>query len=188
MSGKRTLVAILLATLWATGSSTTASAETAEKPPAPAPAAQAQIDRNGLILLTRATLIALDQANRTGNYTVLRDLAAPGFAAANNPARLGEIFANLRRDKVDLSGVLVLEPQLTVMPEITREGMLHFAGFFPSVPQQLKFEMLFAPVDGQWRLFGLGANVASSAPVPPAPPAAPPAPPAKKDEKKPAKK
>jgi hypothetical protein len=134
------------------------------------PAKPAQIDRNGLLILLKSTLIALDQANKTGNYSVLRDLAAPGFAAANNPARLTEVFANLRRDKVDLAGVLMIEPQLTLMPEITQNGMMHFAGFFPSAPQQLNFELLFAPVDGQWRLFGISANLGSTAPVaPPAP-------------------
>jgi hypothetical protein len=133
----------------------------------------AQIDRNGLLILIKSTLVALDQANKTGNYSVLRDLAAPSFAAANNPARLAEIFANLRRDKIDLSGALVLEPQLTVMPEFTQGGMLHFAGFFPSAPSQINFEFLFAPVEGQWRLFGLSANLGSATPVAPQPPAKP---------------
>ncbi|MDE2361601.1 MAG: hypothetical protein KGM42_02900 [Hyphomicrobiales bacterium] len=131
---------------------------------------QAQIDRNGLLILIKSTLIGLDQANKTGNYSVLRDLAAPSFAMANNAARLAEIFANLRRDKIDLSGVLVLEPQLSVLPEITPQGMLHFAGFFPSAPTQINFEMLFAPIEGQWRLFGVSTNLGSSTPAPPQPP------------------
>jgi hypothetical protein len=160
--------------------SSPAIAETPAKRPPPV----VQIDRNGLLILLRSTLLALDQANKTGNYSVLRDLAAPGFASANNPARLAELFANLRRDKVDLSGVIVIEPQLTVMPELTQNGMLHFAGFFPSAPQQINFEMLYAPVDGQWRLFGLSANLGSSAPVAPPAPAAEPAKPAPTAEKK----
>ena len=45
-----------------------------QQPPAPKPA---QIDRNGVLILIRETLLALDQANKTGNYTVLRDLGAP---------------------------------------------------------------------------------------------------------------
>jgi len=166
-------VALLLAALVAASLPLGARAQSAFQPPAPK---AAQIDRNGLIILLKSTLIALDQANKTGNYTVLRDLAAPAFAAANNPARLAEIFANLRRDKVDLSGVLVLEPQLTAMPELMQNGMLHFAGFFPSAPAQINFELIFAPVDGQWRLFGLGANIGSSAPVAPPAPAPAPAP------------
>jgi hypothetical protein len=46
------------------------------------------------------------------------------------------------------------------------------AGFFPSVPQQVNFEMLFAPVSGQWRLFGLSVNIGQSGPVAPQPPSA----------------
>ena len=163
-------VVLLLAALVA--ASLPFGARAQQKVQAP-PAKPAQIDRNGLLILLKSTLIALDQANKTGNYSVLRDLAAPGFAAANNPARLTEVFANLRRDKVDLAGVLMIEPQLTVMPEITQNGMMHFAGFFPSAPQQLNFELLFAPVDGQWRLFGISANLGSTAPVAPAAPGQP---------------
>jgi len=187
MVSMRSFVSILLAALWAASFSDQALAQTAGKP-----APQVQIDRNGVIILTKATLIALDQANKTGNYTVLRDLAAPGFASANNAARLAEIFANLRRDKLDLSGVLVLEPQLTTLPAIDDSGMMRFAGFFPSAPAQINFELVFAPVEGQWRLYGISTKLGSitpAAPIPAAPNAAAPSTPAaKKDEKKPAKK
>jgi hypothetical protein len=150
----------------------------APKPAAPTAAPQpAQIDRNGVLILIRSTILALDQANKTGNYTVLRDLGAPGFQA-NNAARLAEIFATQRRDNLDLSGVAVIDPQLTVLPQIEANGMMRMAGFFPSVPQQVNFEMLFAPVSGQWRLFGLSVNIGQSGPVAPQPPSAAPAPPA----------
>jgi hypothetical protein len=139
----------------------------------------AQIDRNGVLILIRSTILALDHANKTGNYTVLRDLGAPGFQA-NNAARLAEIFATQRRDNLDLSGVAVIDPQLTVLPQIEANGMMRMAGFFPSVPQQVNFEMLFAPVSGQWRLFGLSVNIGQSGPAAPqassaaaAPPPAP---------------
>src|SRR5438067_13586735 len=106
---------------------------------APAQAEQAavkpaNIDRNGVLMLVRSTLLALDQANKTGNYTVLRDISAPGFQAGNNAARLAEIFAKLRNDKLDLSGVAVIDPQLSLLPQIEQNGMMHMAGFFPSVP------------------------------------------------------
>nr|WP_246413278.1 hypothetical protein [Methylobacterium brachythecii] len=133
----------------------------------------AQIDRNGVLILIRTALLALNQANETGNYTVLRDLSAPGFRDANNAARLGEIFASQRAQKLDLSGVAVLDPQLTLLPQIEPNGLLHMAGFFPSVPSQVNFELLFAPVDGRWRLFGVSVNVGSSAPAAPIAPTQP---------------
>jgi hypothetical protein len=143
---------------------------------APATPHPAQIDRNGVLILVRNTILALDQANKTGNYTVLRDLGAPGFQA-NTAARLAEIFASQRRDNLDLSGVAVIDPQLTVLPQIEANGMMRMAGFFPSVPQQVNFEMLFAPVSGQWRLFGLSVNIGQSGPAAPQPSSAAAAPP-----------
>ena len=140
--------------------------------PAPTTAPKpAPIDRNGVLMLVRSTLLALDHGNKTGNYTVLRELGAPGFQS-NTAARLAEIFAAQRRDNVDLSGVAVIEPQLSLLPQIEANGMMRMAGFFPSVPTQVNFELVYAPVGGQWRLFGISVNLGSSAPVPPPDPAA----------------
>jgi hypothetical protein len=136
----------------------------AQQPPAPKPA---NIDRNGVLMLIRSSLLALDQANKTGNYTVLRDLGSPGFQAANTAARLSEIFAQQRNEKLDLSGVAVIDPQLTVLPQIEANGMMRMSGFFPSMPSQVNFELIFAPVDSQWRLFGIGVNLGQAAPVAP---------------------
>jgi hypothetical protein len=143
-----------------------AAAQAAPKP--------ANIDRNGVIMLVRSTLLALDQANKTGNYTVLRDLAAPGFQVGNTAARLGEIFAKLRNDKLDLAGIAVIDPQLSVLPQIEGNGMMRMAGFFPSVSQQVNFELLYAPVEGQWRLFGISVSLGQAAPAAPGAPEAPP--------------
>ena len=137
----------------------------------------ANIDRNGVIMLIRSTLLAVDHANKTGNYTVLRDIGAPGFQN-NTAAKLGEIFAKLRNDKLDLSGVAVIDPQLSLLPQIEANGLMHMAGFFPSVPAQVNFELMYAPVDGQWRLFGISVSIGQAAPAAPdapqasAPPAA----------------
>jgi hypothetical protein len=129
----------------------------------------AQIDKGGLLMLVRHVLHALDLSNKSGNYSVLREISAPGFAAVNDANRLSQSFRSLREKNVDLSGVLIYEPQLTVMPEITKEGLMRFAGFFPSASNQIKFEMVFAPVNGQWKLFGIAADVAPPGPTAPAP-------------------
>ncbi|WP_409410728.1 hypothetical protein [Bradyrhizobium sp. sBnM-33] len=142
-------------------------AQTSAQTPKPA-----QIDRNGVLILIRSSLLALDQANKTGNYTVLRDIGAPGFQS-NSAARLGEIFAKLRNDSLDLSGVAVIDPQLNLLPQIEANGLMRMAGFFPSVPTQVNFDLSFAPVNGQWRLFGISVGVGSSAPAAPEPPAQP---------------
>lgn len=129
-----------------------------------------QIDKAGLLILIRQTLSALDLSNKSGNYTILREISAPGFAAVNDAARLSASFKSQRDRGVDYSGTLVYEPQITTGPELTKEGLLRFKGFFPSASSQIKFEMIFAPVNGQWKLFGLAADVVPSGPAAPIPP------------------
>jgi hypothetical protein len=150
------------------------SAPAPKQPPQAQAPKPAQIDRNGVLILIRSALLALDQANKTGNYTVLRDLGSPDFQA-NSAARLAEIFAQQRHDNVDLSGVAVIDPQLTLLPQIEGNGMMRMAGFFPSVPTQVNFELAYAPVGGRWRLFALSVSFGQAAPAAPQPPAAAPA-------------
>lgn len=148
-----------------------AVAPAAAQPRTAQPASKpAQIDRNGVLILIRSTLLAVDQANKTGNYTVLRDLGAPGFQGANTTAHLGDVFANLRNQNLDLSAVAVLEPQLTMVPTIEPSGMMRMTGYFPSAPVQINFDLLYEPAAGRWRLYGVAINVGPAVPVPPSQP------------------
>ena len=138
--------------------------------PTPAP-----IDHDGVLALIRSTLLALDQANKTGNYTVLRDLGSPRFQL-NTAARLSEIFASQRYNHMNLAAVAVLEPQLTVPPQIEANGLMRMAGFFPSVPMEINFDLVYAPVDRQqWRLSAISVSFRQAAPVAPPPSEPPPA-------------
>jgi hypothetical protein len=124
--------------------------------PAPRPI---EIDRNSVITLIRTTLVAVQQANQTNNYSVLYGISAPGFQQINSPERLSQIFANLRGKGFDLSGVAVLEPQLSMLPVLYPNGVMRMAGFFPSVPMQVYFDLQFIGVQGQWRLLGIAVDV-----------------------------
>jgi hypothetical protein len=171
VSGKQPSWRILILAAVIAAAASAGYEETSAQAPKPA-----QIDRNGVLILIRSALLALDQANKTGNYTVLRDIGAAAFQA-NTPARLGEIFVKLRNDNLDLSGVAVIDPQLSLLPQIEANGLMHMSGFFPSVPSQVNFDLAFAAVNGQWRLFGISVSIgqmAPAAPQLPAPAAVPP--------------
>jgi hypothetical protein len=92
-----------------------------------------------LIMLINSALIALNQANATGNYTVLRDMAAPSFQRANSPERLAQLFSNLRSRNLDLTPILLFQPKLYQRPQMNDRGMLRITGFFPTSPERVKF-------------------------------------------------
>jgi hypothetical protein len=121
------------------------------------------------LYLIRSTLLTLNDANRSGNYTVLRDLAAFGFQAKNTAADLALSFTDLRRRNFDLFAVALTAPQLTTPPTLDGEGRLRLTGVFPTTPLQIAFDLLFENAGGQWRLFGISV----ATPVAPAWPTTP---------------
>jgi hypothetical protein len=124
-----------------------------QKPLAPEPVA--------ILAMVRSTLVAVDQANKTGNYTVLRDLAGPKFHAANNAAALAQIFNALTSQNIDLLATTVVDPEYKSPPTITTQNMLYIAGTFPIAPRPVNFELLFEMESGRWRLFGVSITPAS---------------------------
>src|SRR5262245_22408018 len=116
-------------------------------------------DAEKIVLLLRTSLLTLNDALQTGNFTVLRDMGAPGFRDANTAARLSQSFSDLASKGIDLSPTSVIAPQLTEPPGLDQQkGMLRLKGYFPGQPVQINFEMLYQAVNGQWRLFGLSVQ------------------------------
>lgn len=115
-------------------------------------------DNERLVVLIRSNLLALADAVQTGNFTVLRDRAAPSFQAANSAARLAQIFEDLERRALDLAAVAAIAPEIASAPYIDASRRLHVKGTFPGRPTRIDFDMIFEDVGGRWRLFGISVR------------------------------
>lgn len=141
-------------------------AATVQPPARPAALQQSQIPQAaGLIVLIKSSLIALNQANLTGNYQVLYALGSDTLRRTTNPQNLAQSFAAFRQRGVDLNPVLYLNPQLTRQPTL-EQGRLHIVGSFPTRPLQITFDLWFEPSQGQWKLVQLNANLVPVAQTP----------------------
>ena len=126
-------------------------------------------DAEKIVLLIRTALLTLNDALQTGNFTVLRDIGAPGFRDANSAASLSQNFSSLMSQGADLTAVAVMSPQLTEPPVLDPQSdMLQLKGIFPGNPVQINFTLVFQPIAGRWRLFGLSVNPSQAVAVPPA--------------------
>jgi len=108
-----------------------------------------------LVLLIRMSLLTLNDALQTGNFTVLRDRGSPNFRAANSAADLARIFTRLEVENVDLAMVAIMTPELTEAKVEGPEQRLTLKGVFPGQPMQIGFELAYEPVAGHWQLFGI---------------------------------
>ncbi|TPQ41271.1 hypothetical protein C2U70_03635 [Bradyrhizobium guangdongense] len=136
--------------------------------PAPAPQwpqqPQLPVSVEQALYLIRSTLLTLNDANRTGNYSVLRDLAAPDFQAKNTAADLALGFTDLRRRNFDLFSVALAAPQLSTPPFLDPGKMLRLTGYFPTRPLQINFDLTFQNVGNQWRLYGISVATPQAPP------------------------
>ena len=148
-----------------------AAASAAPKP------GEMQMSAVTLTVIIKDAIIALNQANATGNYSVLRDMGTPVLRESFDQTALAAAFANLRTRKIDLSPAYFLSPNLTKKPELNKDNELVLVGLFPTQPLQIQFELRFMQLDGRWRLAGIAVDAvppsasqaSAAASTPPAP-------------------
>lgn len=114
--------------------------------------------------LVRATLLSLNEANLTGNYSVLRDASAPEFRRGFTEARLASIFAVLREKRVDLSTSVTLEPVIAHTDYMPSRHVVAYRGRVPaaatgSLRFDVNFDVAYQYVEGRWRLFMLDLSL-----------------------------
>ncbi len=110
------------------------------------------------VFLVRTSLSALADANRSGNYSVFRDLAAPSFQTKHSAADLALIFTDARRRPINLGPVLMLEPTTLDATRPTAEQLL-LTGAFISGSDRIAFRLLYEGIGGHWRLADVGIAV-----------------------------
>ncbi|MGF7147903.1 hypothetical protein FHS96_001512 [Sphingomonas zeicaulis] len=156
--GRYAPVRFLLTVLLAGAAIAQAAAQAPPPAAVPGPSSVPVPDELQLSKMVWSTLVAIDHANLAGNYSVLRDLSAPGFQINNDAARLGQIFASLRAQNIDLSNSLLLTPSFTRTPALVKPDVLRLQGYFGLRPTAIEFDLHYQWVQGRWRLFGVSIN------------------------------
>lgn len=155
MTPRRPLAAVAVLLALTLGEPAGSAAEKAAPTALPLPSPE------GLLLLIRTTMVAIDQANKTADYAVLRQLGGPGLKAYST-TQLAQTFAALRANKIDLAPSAIVTPELTEKPLISPDGLLILEGSFPTKPLQMQFRFVYQADSGSWKPFGLSVSMVPS--------------------------
>ncbi len=109
--------------------------------------------------LIRNTFIAVNHANMTGNYTVLRDLGSLSFHNLRSAANLADVFRPLRKAKIDLSETVLHDPRMSEAPKLTDTGVLQLKGWFPVKPENVTFDLTYRFEYGAWRIMSISIGL-----------------------------
>jgi hypothetical protein len=134
--------------------------------------AQALPDAAGQEVLIKASLMSFNDANVTGNYTVLHAKLAKPFRDQFSPDKLKATFKGFSEKNIDFDIIAAKQPIAEETPVIDGEGGLKLVGHFDTKPNQVKYNLDFIRSDGDWKLVGInvklgdGNKVAEPAPAP----------------------
>lgn len=155
--------AVLMATVSAAAASQPAPPAIPPLPPVRATTPQAEPHAGRLsagpehTALVRATLSALNDANLTGNYSVLRDAAAPSFAERYSVADLAVAFTTLRASP-NFATAAHGTPVVTHAMKPSGTTIV-LKGHLAARPDKIGFDVQYERIKGRWRLSALAVSL-----------------------------
>lgn len=111
-----------------------------------------------LITLVRTTLLSVNDANLTGNYTVLHQRTSPKAQKRTTVQQLAAGFQPIRQQATDMAIIAVANMRFVRRPVVTEQGFLRLNGEFESTPR-ITFDLFFQLVDDEWRPYAIGVGV-----------------------------
>jgi len=103
-------------------------------------------------ILIKTSLLTFNDANLTGNYTVLHAKLAKAFRDKITPDRLKQEFKAFADQKADFGLIAAMPPIASSEATInSARGSLELRGYFATKPNRVTYEIDFLPSEGQWK-------------------------------------
>jgi hypothetical protein len=122
-------------------------------------AAQTMPGPVGQEALIKATLLSLNDANVTGNYTVLHAKLSKPFRTEHSPDKLKQSFKTFADQGIDYDIIAAHKPVASEDPKVDDRGALILRGYFDTRPTRVSYDLAFIPSDGEWKPLKLNVKV-----------------------------
>ena len=109
-------------------------------------------------VLIKTSLLTLNDAIVSGNYTVLHAKLARQFREQFGPDRLKEAFQIFADQKIDMAAIAAAPPVVTQDAQIDGRGALLLRGRFDVDRSRVSYELDFVPSEGEWKPITLTIN------------------------------
>ncbi len=108
-------------------------------------------------ILIKATLMTFNDANLTGNYSVLRDKASKPFRAQLSVEKLADSFKVYREKKINMESIVGADLDSN-KATFDKDGVLNLKGRFKDDEKRIRFDLNFIDEGGVWKLIGISVN------------------------------
>lgn len=110
-------------------------------------------------VLIKASLLTFNDANVTGNYTVMHAKLSKPFRDQFPPERLKEVFKVFHDKKIDFDLIAAKPPVASKPATVNDNGVLMLHGYFDTTPSRVNYELDFILSDGEWKLIRINVQL-----------------------------
>jgi hypothetical protein len=110
-------------------------------------------------VLIKASLLTFNDANVTGNYTVMHAKMSKPFRDEFSPERLKEVFKVFHEKRIDFDLIAAKQPIASSPATINDKGVLTLRGHFDTTPSRVNYELDFIMSDGEWKLIRINVQL-----------------------------
>jgi hypothetical protein len=109
-------------------------------------------------ILIRSTLVTFNDANMTGNYSVLLAKAASQFQAQFTAEKLAASFEQFRKNKLYFEEIVTADYDSYEKAKLDADGALVLAGVFKTDDLKVTYKLRFAQNDKVWKVIGIDVD------------------------------
>jgi hypothetical protein len=110
-------------------------------------------------VLVKSTLVTLNDAVATDNFTILHAKLSKPFRDQFPPEKLRAVFKNLIEKHAVFDAVVAEKMIPDEEARIDEKGVLKLKGHFQTTPKQVKYELGFIQSEGAWKLSGVAIDL-----------------------------
>lgn len=121
--------------------------------------AQPAPDKIGQEILIKATLLTFNDANVTGNYTVLHAKLSKPFRDQFPPEKLKAAFKEFADKRIDFDLIAARPPIPSQEPAVNDQGVLKLYGYFDTKPSRVNYQLEFIRSDGEWKAIKINVDL-----------------------------
>ena len=121
--------------------------------------AQPAPDKVGQEILSKATLLTFNDANVTGNYTVLHAKLSKPFWDQFPSEKLKAVFKEFADKHIDFDLIAARTPVSSEEAVVNDQGVLKLYGYFDTKPSRINYQLEFIRSDGEWKAIKINVDL-----------------------------
>ena len=108
--------------------------------------------------MTLSSLLAFNDGVQDKDFSSFYKKIATLWQEQTTPEKLKELFNDFIEKEINIAPIKKLQPVFNKAATINSDGMLVIAGYYPTTPKRVVFELKYLDEKGDWKLAGINVN------------------------------